>query len=49
MQKRIVVAIAVIGCLITSSAARAQELTLWTHWAAEQVKRSFVEDAIQKY
>jgi multiple sugar transport system substrate-binding protein len=30
-------------------AAMAQELTLWTHWAAEKIKRDFVEDAIKRF
>lgn len=31
------------------TAATAQELTLWSHWAAEQPKRGFVERAIQRF
>lgn len=29
--------------------ARAQEITLWSHWAAEKIKRDFVEDAIKRF
>jgi multiple sugar transport system substrate-binding protein len=29
--------------------AAAQEVTLWTHWAAEKIKREFVEDAIRQF
>jgi len=29
--------------------AQAVELTLWTHWAAEQIKKDFVEDAIKRF
>ncbi|MCC7283250.1 MAG: extracellular solute-binding protein [Acetobacteraceae bacterium] len=30
-------------------AASAQEITLWSHWAAEQPKRQFVEEAIRRF
>lgn len=30
-------------------AASAQEITLWSHWAAEQIKRQFVEDAAKRF
>ena len=29
--------------------AQAQEITLWSHWAAEQPKRQFVEEAIRRF
>jgi multiple sugar transport system substrate-binding protein len=29
--------------------AQTVELTLWSHWAAEQIKRDFVEDAIRRF
>jgi multiple sugar transport system substrate-binding protein len=31
------------------AAAKAQEITLWSHWAAEQPKRGFVEEAIRRF
>lgn len=31
------------------AAAQAQEITLWSHWAAEQPKRQFVEEAIRRF
>jgi multiple sugar transport system substrate-binding protein len=37
------------GLLGAPEPARAQELTLWTHWAAEKIKREFVEDAIRQF
>ncbi|MEP6701636.1 MAG: extracellular solute-binding protein [Betaproteobacteria bacterium] len=40
---------AVLVLCVTASAASAQELTLWTHWAAEKIKREFVEDAIKRF
>ena len=30
-------------------AAAQTEVTLWTHWAAEKIKRDFVEDAIRRF
>src|SRR5687768_9346551 len=40
-----------IGGLISLGSAQAQqkELTLWTHWAAEQIKRQYVEEAIADF
>jgi len=29
--------------------ASAQEITVWSHWAAEQIKRQYVEDAAKRY
>ncbi|MCM0018704.1 MAG: ABC transporter substrate-binding protein [Tagaea sp.] len=29
--------------------AQAVEITLWSHWAAEQIKRDFVEDAVRRF
>jgi len=29
--------------------AQTVELTLWSHWAAEQIKKDFVEDAIKRF
>jgi len=29
--------------------AQAREITLWSHWAAEQPKRQFVEEAIRRF
>ena len=38
-----------LAALVVPAAARAQELTLWSHWAAEVAKRAFVEDAIKRF
>jgi multiple sugar transport system substrate-binding protein len=36
--------------LVFASGAMAQvKLTLWSHWAAEKIKRDFVEDAIKRF
>ena len=36
--------------LVFASSAVAQvKLTLWSHWAAEKIKRDFVEDAIKRF
>jgi len=32
-----------------SAVAQTTELMLWTHWAAEKIKRDFVEDAIRRF
>lgn len=45
---RNLVATVLIGAAAATGAA-AQELTLWTHWAAEKIKREFVEDAIKRF
>lgn len=31
------------------AAAQTKELTLWTHWAAEKIKRDYVEQAIRRF
>jgi len=41
-----------VAALVASGPAQAQqtrELTLWTHWAAEQIKRQYVEEAIADF
>jgi multiple sugar transport system substrate-binding protein len=45
------VAMLVAAAFISAGAAKAQtkELTLWTHWAAEQIKRQYVEEAIADF
>src|SRR3954466_12845010 len=36
--------------LFAAGPAKAQtDVTLWTHWAAEKIKRDFVEDAIRRF
>jgi multiple sugar transport system substrate-binding protein len=42
-------AIAGLVALGTAQAQQAKELTLWTHWAAEQIKRQYVEEAIADF
>ena len=37
------------GAPTKASAQQTKELTLWTHWAAEQIKRQYVEDAIADF
>ena len=46
------VAVLVAAAFVAAGAAQAQptkELTLWTHWAAEQIKRQYVEEAIADF
>jgi multiple sugar transport system substrate-binding protein len=44
-----------IGAIVLGTAvfcgapAKAQEITFWSHWAAEKIKRDFVEDAIRDF
>ena len=40
-----------VAAVFSVGAAQAQqkELTLWTHWAAEQIKRQYVEEAIADF
>ena len=44
------VVFAVLALVFASSVfAQQVKLTLWTHWAAEKIKRDFVEDAIKRF
>ncbi len=45
----VLAAIATAGATLTPLRAQAQEITLWSHWAAEQPKRQFVEEAIRRF
>lgn len=48
--KRLAVAAACVGAVATGPALAEQvELTLWSHWSAEQPKRGFVEAAIAEF
>jgi multiple sugar transport system substrate-binding protein len=42
-------AIASLVALGSAHAQQPKELTLWTHWAAEQIKRQYVEEAIADF
>jgi multiple sugar transport system substrate-binding protein len=44
---RIVVGLVMLA--FASSALAQVKLTLWSHWAAEKIKRDFVEDAIKRF
>jgi multiple sugar transport system substrate-binding protein len=43
------VASGVLALATPSAVAQTKELTLWTHWAAEKIKRDFVEEAIRRF
>ena len=45
---RIVVAALAFACA-SSVLAQQVKLTMWSHWAAEKIKRDFVEDAIKRF
>ena len=49
-MRRWLLAAAAAGAVLGHSlGAAAQELTFWSHWAAEQIKRDFVERAIAEF
>jgi multiple sugar transport system substrate-binding protein len=41
--------LAVVLLLFATGAVAQVRLTLWSHWAAEKIKRDFVEDAIKRF
>ena len=45
---RIVVAALAFACA-SNVLAQQVKLTMWSHWAAEKIKRDFVEDAIKRF
>lgn len=45
----LVIGAALMALFGASAPAHSQELTMWSHWAAEDIKRSFVEDAIKRF
>ena len=50
MKRRFLAPLALFGMTLVAPAALAQtELTLWSHWAAEEPKRGFVEQAIADF
>lgn len=42
-------AITLVAANFAASPVHAQEITVWSHWAAEQIKRQYVEDAAKKF
>ena len=45
----VALATAVVMLFASGQAMAQTEVTLWTHWAAEKIKREFVEDAISRF
>ena len=45
----VALATAVVMLFASDQAMAQTEVTLWTHWAAEKIKRDFVEDAIRRF
>ena len=43
------VVVSVVMLAFASTALAQVKLTLWSHWAAEKIKRDFVEDAIKRF
>ena len=46
---RVLAAAAFVALFAAPTAVRAQELTVWSHWAAEVAKRAYIEDAIKRF
>src|SRR5215216_3591369 len=38
-----------VACAFSASALAQVKLTMWSHWAAEKIKRDYVEDAIKRF
>ena len=45
----VALATAVVMLFASGQAMAQTEVTLWSHWAAEKIKRDFVEDAIRRF
>ncbi len=43
------IVVSVVMLAFASTALAQVKLTLWSHWAAEKIKRDFVEDAIKRF
>jgi ABC-type glycerol-3-phosphate transport system substrate-binding protein len=41
--------VAMLLFAVASAALGQVKLTFWSHWAAEKIKRDFVEDAIKRF
>ena len=41
--------VAVLALALAAPALAQVKLTLWSHWAAEKIKRDYVEDAIRRF
>jgi multiple sugar transport system substrate-binding protein len=50
-RSALAITFAALSVFTWTAAAKAQqvELTLWSHWAAEKIKRDYVEDAIKRF
>lgn len=49
LRRSLVSVIVVAVGVLAIGKAQAEEITVWSHWAAEQIKRKFVEDAAAKF
>ncbi|MEI6303828.1 MAG: extracellular solute-binding protein [Betaproteobacteria bacterium] len=50
ISARIRAALAALGlAMLAMPCAQAQEITVWSHWAAEAVKRGYVEEAAKRF
>ena len=48
-MRMIKLAIAAMLLAVAATAVAQTKLTLWSHWAAEKIKRDYVEDAIKRF
>jgi multiple sugar transport system substrate-binding protein len=48
-MSRLRLLLAVVALAFATNAVAQVKLTLWSHWAAEKIKRDFVENAIKQY
>ena len=46
---RVLAAAALVSLFAAPTALRAQEITVWSHWAAEVSKRAYVEDVAKRF
>src|SRR3954451_25037472 len=49
LMRFIALVVAAVFYVGAAHAQQTKELTLWTHWAAEQIKRQYVEEAIAEF
>ena len=44
-----IAAVTLIAGALSATSVKSEEITVWSHWAAEQVKRQYVEDAAKRF
>jgi multiple sugar transport system substrate-binding protein len=46
---RALAAMTIVAGTLSAASVRSEEITVWSHWAAEQIKRQYVEDAAKRF